>query len=202
MDVLLYIGVGIGSYLIGSVSPALIISNAVARKDIRNYGSGNAGTTNMVRTFGWQMGMGTFLLDIAKGVLCVLAGRYLAGSPGLLIAGICVVVGHNWPVYYGFKGGKGIATTMGVLFIITPAITGITLAAAVVIILVTRYVSVASIVGTISIAVVSCFLEQDIYIKIATVVLAALAVFGHRANIKRLIHGEENKLSFGSKKEK
>lgn len=108
MDVLLYIGVGIGSYLIGSVSPALIISNAVARKDIRNYGSGNAGTTNMVRTFGWQMGMGTFLLDIAKGVLCVLAGRYLAGSPGLLIASICVVVGHNWPCIMALRAVKAL----------------------------------------------------------------------------------------------
>ena len=199
MEILGYIAVGVGAYLIGSISPALIISNVVARKDIRNYGSGNAGTTNMVRTFGWQLGLATFLLDILKGIICVVGGRYFMGDMGMLLASILVVIGHNWPVYYGFRGGKGIATTMGVLFIVTPDITGCVFVVAMIIIFTTKYVSLASILCTALIAICSFIFSKGIYVNIITVVLAALALYGHRANIKRLLNGTENKLSFKKK---
>ena len=100
MDILLYLAVAVGAYLIGSLSSAIIISNGVKKKDIRDYGSGNAGATNMLRTFGWLSGLLTFLFDAAKGVLSAWLGWLVAGDMGMHIAAVCVVIGHNWPIYY------------------------------------------------------------------------------------------------------
>lgn len=199
-----YILCGIGGYLIGSISPALIICDHLgAKKDVRNYGSGNAGTTNMIRTFGVKLGIMTFLLDVIKGLAVALIARLVAGDIGLMIAGICAVAGHNWPIYYGFRGGKGIASTIGVMAVLMPPYTPVILVIALILVAITGYVSVGSIVGVILCAAASLIFYFDrLYIVIAVCVLAVFALFGHRANMKRLIHGNENKLTLRKNKEK
>lgn len=103
MDAWVYVAIGIGAYLWGSLSPALIISDRIGKKDVRKYGSGNAGTTNMMRTFGWKFGLMTFVLDVIKGVAAALIGRWVGGQIGMSVAAVLVIVGHNWPVYYGIR---------------------------------------------------------------------------------------------------
>ncbi len=193
--VLIYVACGIGGYLIGSVSPALIISHSIAKKDIRKYGSGNAGTTNMMRTFGVKLGILTFFLDILKGVAVVMLARHFAGDLGGMIGTLCVVVGNNWPLYYGFKGGKGIAATIGVLFV-----TAVLLAVLIGLIFATKIVSISSLIGTfLSAAATFVFYPDAIYHQIAICALFVSSVIGHRANIVRLIKGNENKLDLSKK---
>ena len=200
-EIAVYIAIGIGAYLIGSVSPAVIISSRIEKKDIRNYGSGNAGTTNMVRTFGWKQGLITFALDIAKGALAAFLGGVFGGNIGTVIGSVLVVLGHNYPIYYGFKGGKGIAATMGVFLVILPIQTLVALAIVLPVIALTRYVSVGSILGVLLEAIgVFIFYPEQVHLQIAVCILAAMAIFGHRTNIVRLCKGRENRLSFHSSK--
>lgn len=202
MDILLYVAIAVGAYLIGSISPALIISNSIEKKDVRDYGSGNAGTTNMVRTFGWKHGLVTFVLDIAKGALCALLGRVIGGDLGLMIGGITVILGHNFPIYYGFKGGKGIAATVGVLLVAVCIQTLIILVPILLLILLTGIVSIGSLVGVLLEAIaVFIFYPGQPFVQATVVGLAVLAFIGHRGNIVRLLNGTENKLSIKTKKQ-
>jgi glycerol-3-phosphate acyltransferase PlsY len=113
-----YILLTIISYFIGNISFAYILGKIFAKKDVREYGSGNAGATNAFRTFGKKVGALVFLGDVLKGVAAVLLGRYLGGQTGAYIAGAFVIIGHNWPVLLSFKGGKGVATTIGVMLFV------------------------------------------------------------------------------------
>ena len=197
MDAWVYVAIGIGAYLWGSLSPALIISDRIGKKDVRKYGSGNAGTTNMMRTFGWKFGLMTFVLDVIKGVAAALIGRWVGGQIGMAVAAVLVIVGHNWPVYYGFKGGKGIASTLGVMFVLMPMQTAILLPVVILIMALTRYVSVGSMLGVILESIcVFIFYPGETLLQVTVAVLTVLALFGHRENIKRLCNGTENKLSF------
>lgn len=197
MDAWVYVAIGIGAYLWGSLSPALIISDRIGKKDVRKYGSGNAGTTNMMRTFGWKFGLMTFVLDVIKGVAAALIGRWVGGQIGMSVAAVLVIVGHNWPVYYGFKGGKGIASTLGVMFVLMPMQTAILLPVVILIMALTRYVSVGSMLGVILESIcVFIFYPGETLLQVTVAVLTVLALFGHRENIKRLCNGTENKLSF------
>ena len=105
----------ITSYFIGNFSSAFILGKVFKNKDIRDHGSGNAGATNALRVFGLKLGLGAFVLDILKGIIAVNIGNYYLGYNGALIAGIFVVIGHDWPLFLKFKGGKGIATSLGVM---------------------------------------------------------------------------------------
>lgn len=197
----LYALCAILAYLLGSVNISLIISNGLMNKDIRKYGSGNAGTTNMLRVFGWQYALVTFICDILKGVIAVYFARMYGGEIGAFAASIAVVAGHNWPVYYGFKGGKGIATSLGVFLVYQPWLTLALFVLAILLILSLRMVSVASIAGAFfSLVGVFIFYTGGAYLlqRIAVTVLAAFAIYQHRANIKRIIEGKENKISFSS----
>ena len=205
--------IGVVSYLIGSVNSSILISRALD-KDIRTSGSGNAGATNMLRTYGKKMGVITLILDVLKGVVCILIANITAkvitgGNVDATwaalpyIAGVCVALGHNFPLYFGFKGGKGVATSLGVVLMLDWKIGLIVAVIAVGIMAITKYVSLGSIIGGIS------FIAAEI-IKMAVtgefrpiqlicvVVLGGLLVIRHHANIKRLLNGTENKL--GSKK--
>ena len=203
MDILVYLAVAVGAYLIGSLSSAIIISNGVKKKDIRDYGSGNAGATNMLRTFGWLSGLLTFLFDAAKGTLCAWLGWLVAGDMGMHIAAVCVVLGHNWPLYYGFRGGKGIATMFGVCLFMFPT-TALLLALGIVALIgITRIVSLSTLLGvTIAAAIVICRDPGNLPLVINYAAFWVLAMVRHRGNIERLLKGEERKLSFGSKKKK
>lgn len=210
----IYIIVLIMAYLIGSINFSIILSKKMAGFDVREKGSGNAGTTNMLRTVGKKAALITLLCDILKGIvpvlLAVLIGN-IANNFGAeirvdflaQIAGIATVIGHTFPIYFGFKGGKGVASSLGLILIINWQIGLICLVFALLVMAITRMVSLGSITAAILFAVLVIFnISSEYYIvqngnyRIFGIVLAAIVIFNHRSNIKRILSGTENKLSF------
>ena len=202
-----FVAVVIGSYLIGSIPSGLVIGK-LKGIDVRDYGSGNIGTTNVLRTLGARYGAIVLIADVFKGVIAVLLARYIIETPtGEMAAGFAAVAGHDWSLFLRFKGGRGVATSLGGLLpMVMPApLSGVTgLGVFVLVALASRYVSLASIVGSLSAVVaMAVFLGMDrvpwqylVYI----VVVVALIIFQHRDNISRLLSGKESKL--GQKGEK
>jgi len=182
-------------YLLGNISTSLVVSKLWANIDIRKYGSGNAGATNVVRTLGLKAGVLTLLGDAIKGVIAILIARKFGGVNIALLSGIAVVAGHNWPILFGFKGGKGIATTIGVALTINLFSTLICLIFGILIIIKTKYISLASILAICLFPFI--LLTIDIKHFIFGLILAMMAIFRHRTNIKRLMEGTESK--FGQK---
>lgn len=184
------------SYLIGCFSSAYFLGKMSKNIDIRSYGSGNAGATNALRVLGKKMGILTFVLDILKGIIAVLLGQLILGFNGGLLASIFVVLGHNFPVFLGFKGGKGIATSFGVLLVLNWQTGLICLLIGAVFILITKYVSLGSVMAAISAPIVIVLttdtINKSLYLTI--LLLASMSIFRHKANIIRLCKGEENKL--------
>ena len=202
-----YIIVSIIAYLLGSISFSVIFSKKFAGFDVREKGSGNAGSTNVLRTVGKKAAALTLLCDLLKGVLAILVA-FVAGKivkdidKSLLIqlAGIFVVLGHTFPVFFKFKGGKGVATSLGVLLMLNWQIGLICLVFALVLMALTRFVSLGSIGAAILFPVLTVFITTNYLVEgsyiIFGIILAVLVVFNHRANVKRLLEGKENKLSF------
>lgn len=188
-------------YILGNIQTSYLIGKKVKGIDIREHGSGNAGATNAVRVMGWKLGTMAFVGDIIKAVLAVVIARlYFDSSLAGMYAGAAVVVGHNWPAVLGFRGGKGIASTLGLLLAYDIRIGLIVWAIVAVVILKTKYVSLGSILLVtlmpIGIALVHPGRLHDVIIAI---VLALMAIYRHKSNIGRLIRGEENKLGRGKK---
>lgn len=198
MQFLIYLGICVGAYLIGSISPALIISHTIAKRDIRKEGSGNAGATNMIRTYGWGFGLMTFALDVFKGALATYVGGWIAGDVGMSLAALWVVVGHNLPIYYGFKGGKGISATLGVFLVIRPIPTLVMLGIVLILLAIFRVMSITSISGVL-LEAISAFVLQDVSLplQLTVLALAIIAIIGHLPNIKRLMKGTEPRLVGG-----
>lgn len=199
------------AYLIGSINFSVILSKKMAGFDVREKGSGNAGTTNMLRSVGKKAAAITLICDILKGVVAILiamlAGKILANSNSSLlvqIAGISVILGHTFPIFFKFKGGKGVATSLGVLIMSNWQIGLICLVFALVLIILTKMVSVGSIAAAILYPVLTLFIPQNYIVPgnyiIYSVILAVLIVFNHRENVKRLLSGTENKISFKNTK--
>ncbi len=188
------------SYFLGNISPAIIITKLVAKKDIRDVGSGNAGTTNVLRTLGPAAAAFTLVFDIAKGVIAVLIGRYFGDQDLAMASGLAAFIGHIWPVLYKFRGGKGVATGLGVIMAVVPQISWICLVVGIVMIILTKRVSVGAIIAVSLLPVVSIWYDK-MYIYWATI-LAIIVIVKHRQNIIRIIKGTEPKLSFGKKKER
>ena len=189
------------SYLIGNISPAIIIGK-LKKVDIRDTGSKNAGTTNVLRTFGKKAAAVTMAVDILKGVIPVILSRYIAARfVGMDIAnqlavwaGFFAICGHVWPVVFGFKGGKGVATTFGVLITAMPFLGLAELAIMLVTVGVTRMVSLGAVIGALAFPLlVSKFLPM--YLPQA-LCLALVVLYKHNENIGRIVRGEENKISF------
>ncbi len=204
-----YIIVGIVAYLIGSISFSVIISKRVAGFDVREKGSGNAGATNMLRSVGKKAAVLTLLCDALKGVLAIIfaivAGAIAKNSDKALLvqmAGILVVVGHTYPVFFGFKGGKGVATSLGVLLMTNWKIGLICLVFALVLMALTRIVSMGSVGAAILFPVLTLFIHTNYTISegssylVYSIILALIVAFNHRSNIRRILNGTENKLSF------
>lgn len=205
-----YIIVGIVAYLIGSISFSVLISKKMAGFDVREKGSGNAGTTNMLRSVGKKAAVITLLCDILKGVVSIgialIAGNIVKNVDKAVlvqIAGILVVVGHTFPIFFEFKGGKGVATSLGVIMMINWKIGLICLVFALVIMAFSRMVSMGSVGAAILFPVLTLFINTNFIVEasgmkyfIFSVILAAMVIFNHRANIKRIANGTENKLSF------
>ncbi len=181
------------AYLLGNFSPALTISR-LKGEDIRTKGSGNAGTTNVLRIYGKKAAAVTLLLDIFKGVLAVLIGRMLL-SEGLVGAcALAVICGHIWPCFHQFRGGKGVATALGAILTVSPLTGVIVLAVALVLIAATRMVSLGSICAAALLPVVSFFTCRSFFPF--ALAMAVIVIFKHRANIGRLMSGTESKISF------
>lgn len=197
-----FVIVAILSYIIGSFSPAYVLGKVFKKKDIRQYGSGNAGTTNAIRVFGKKIGIMAFLIDVLKGVIAVYIGYKLSGYNGKLVGGFFVVIGHNWPIFLNFKGGKGIATSFGVLLSIHWLTAVVSLMFFIVVAIITKYVSLSSIVSAIvtPIAVIITKRPFDKSFFIMTLLLAILAIYRHNSNIKRLIEGKEYRIGDKAKR--
>jgi len=191
-----YIIIAIISYLLGNISFAYILGKLFTKKDVRDYGSGNAGATNAIRAFGKKIGIMVFVGDVLKGVIAVLIGRSYGGAIGSYLAGALVIIGHNWPALLNFKGGKGVATTIGVMIIINPLVTLICLAFGIVVIIFTRTMSLGSIIGMAlsPIAVIIAARPFDVKLFIFCLFIAGMSIYRHKENIKRLLQGKENKL--------
>lgn len=183
----------VAAYFIGNISPAILISKA-AGIDIRKEGSGNAGTTNMLRVMGKKAAVATLIIDILKGVAAVLIGRFVGGDNLAVVCGLAVFIGHIWPAVFGFRGGKGIATGFGVLLTIHTAVGLICLGIAAVGVIAARRISVGSLLAAVSLPFLAYFYLPD-YIGLLTL-MAAIVLLKHRSNIKRLLKGEEPKISF------
>ena len=182
------------AYLIGNFATSYLVSKKAANIDIRKYGSGNAGATNVLRVLGLKHGLITFAGDALKAVVAVLIGSIIAGENGKLLAGLFVVIGHNWPAALGFKGGKGIAATIGSMAATVPLVALIVIPTGVLILVVTKYVSLASVLGIIMFPIVIVIMSMPMnYIMLSTI-LCIIAIFKHRANIVRLIKGTESKI--------
>ena len=202
-----YIIVSIIAYLLGSISFSIIISKKMAGFDVRDKGSKNAGSTNVLRTVGKKAAIITLICDCLKGVIAILIA-YIAGNiaenldRALLIqlAGIFVVLGHTFPVFFKFKGGKGVATSLGVLLMVNWQIGLICLVFALILMALTRFVSLGSVAAAILFPVLTVFITNNYLVPgnyiIFGIILAILVIFNHRENVKRLLTGTENKLSF------
>ena len=207
-----YIIVAVIAYLIGSINFSIILSKKMAGFDIREKGSGNAGTTNMLRSVGKKAAVITLICDILKGVvsilIAVLAGKIIKNLDNALLvqlAGIFVIIGHTFPIFFKFKGGKGIATALGVLLMINWQIGLICLIFALVLMALTKMVSVGSIAAAILFPILVAFIDQNYIVPtsnsnwsylVFSIIVALLVIFNHRANVKRLLNGTENKLDF------
>ena len=213
----IYIIVGIIAYLIGSINFSVLISKKMAGFDVREKGSGNAGATNMLRSVGKKGAVLTLICDILKGVVSIVIAiivgniaKNLDRELLLQIAGIAVVLGHTFPIFFGFKGGKGVATSLGVLLISNWQIGLICLVFAVVLMALTRMVSLGSCAAAVLFPVLTLFINQHYTVLtdgksgrvyfVYSVILAIIVLYNHRSNIKRILSGTENKLSFKNTK--
>ena len=212
-----YIIVAIIAYLIGSINFSVLISKKMAGFDVREKGSGNAGTTNMLRSVGKKAAVITLVCDILKGVVSIVIAiivgniaKNLDRELLLQIAGITVVLGHTFPIFFGFKGGKGVATSLGVLLMSNWQIGLICLVFAVVLMALTRMVSLGSCAAAVLFPVLTLFINQHYTVLtdgksgrvyfVYSVILAIIVLYNHRSNIKRILSGTENKLSFKNTK--
>ena len=208
-----YIIMAIIAYCIGSVNFSVIISKKMAGFDVREKGSGNAGSTNMLRSVGKKAAALTLICDVLKGVvaivIAIIVGNIIQDSNKellLQIAGIAVVLGHTFPIFFQFKGGKGVATSLGILLMSNWQIGLICLVFALVLMALTRMVSLGSCAAAVLFPVLTLFINDHYTVLtegkpgstylVYSIIMAVIVLFNHRSNIKRILNGTENKLSF------
>ena len=202
-----YIGVIIVAYFLGSISFSVIFSRKFAGFDVRDKGSKNAGTTNVLRTVGTKVAALTLVCDVLKGVfavlLAMLAGKIWTDSNIEIttnltyLAGFFAILGHTFPIFFEFRGGKGVATALGVLITLNWKIGLICLIFALIIIAFTKMVSVGSLLAAVLYPILTIFMGEVSFIPVLiSILIALLVIFNHRENIKRIKNGTENKISF------
>lgn len=195
------------AYFLGGLNFAIIISKYKFKDDIRRFGSGNAGMTNMLRTYGKAAAAFTLLGDMLKAMLAVVIGTLLAGEAGAYIAGLFAVLGHSFPCYYGFKGGKGIVVTASMLLCLEPAVFLILFIIFALLVASTKYLSLGSIIGMMLYPILlnrmypllNGGMPEGAVPAIVSVLNALLVIWLHRENLKRLWNGTENKFSLKKK---
>lgn len=201
----IYFLVALIAYLVGSVSFSVIFTKKLAGFDVREKGSKNAGSTNVLRTAGKGIAVLTLLCDILKGVIAVLLAMGIGKIDNfehteylVQIAGLMVVLGHTFPVFFGFKGGKGVATSLGIILLANWQIGLICLVFALTLIILTRMVSLGSVAAAILFPILTIFISENYIVpgdyRVFGILLGIFVCFNHRSNIKRLLHGTENKL--------
>ncbi|MBQ7821153.1 MAG: glycerol-3-phosphate 1-O-acyltransferase PlsY [Clostridia bacterium] len=189
-------------YFLGGINCAIIISRIFYKDDIRNYGSKNAGMTNMLRTYGKGAAAMTLVGDLMKTVLAILLSRLLFGEPGAYIAGLGSVIGHIYPCYFGFKGGKGVAAAAAMILCTNPICFLILLAIFVILVVGYKYVSLGSVMAMMLYPIILNRLgEYDIVPIVCSFAVAILIIWKHKENIKRLLAGTENKIKLSGKKD-
>lgn len=194
-----YIIVAVLAYLLGSISFGMIVAKLAGGPNLREVGSKNTGATNVLRVMGLKTGLIVFVLDILKALIACIIGRVWLGLNGAMLAGLAVVIGHNWPCFFQFKGGKGVASTLAVMLLTFPIPAIICYVVAIVLIATTKYVSLGSITLAALFAILVIATNWANWLVILWVlIIAGLLIWRHHANIGRLLHGTENKL--GSKK--
>ena len=188
------------AYVLGSASFSIVLSKLMYRKDVREEGSGNAGATNMARSFGKLAGALTLLGDVLKTVLAVVIGRALAGDWGVVVSCLCCQIGHCFPAYHHFKGGKGVAVGLAITAMVDWRITVTVLVVFIITAILSRKISLASILATFS-AIPAAFLTVKDWRYLCMIILAAsIIIFRHSENISRLMKGEEKDFHFGDEK--
>ena len=200
----IYIVIPLIAYFIGSISFSVIFSRKFAGFDVRDKGSKNAGTTNVLRTVGKKAALITLVCDILKGViaivLAIIASKIWEDVDGEILkylAGFFAILGHTFPIFFEFRGGKGVATALGVLLTLNWKIGLICLIFALILIIFTKMVSVGSILSAILYPILTVFMGGVAIIPIIiSILIALLVVFNHRTNVKRIKNGTENKISF------
>lgn len=200
------------AYLMGSINTAIIYSKLKYKDDIRKYGSGNAGMTNMMRVYGKGAGIVTIVGDLFKAVIPVFVSMILFGEVVAYFAGLCCIIGHAYPCYYGFKGGKGVMVTAATILTVEPILFAILFVVFLVIVLFTKYVSLGSIISALLIPVFMPQVHKLIYgeganellsfAMVICLVMAMFILFLHKENIRRLLNHEENHIEFKKKKKK
>lgn len=205
-----YIIMAVIAYFIGSINFSVIIGRKMAGIDVRQEGSGNAGSTNVLRTIGLKAALLTLICDILKGIIAILVALLIGNivkniDRALLVqlAGIFVILGHTFPIFFEFKGGKGVATALGVLLMSNWEIGLICLVFALVIIIASRMVSMGAVGAAILFPVLTLFMNDNFIVAasgmkyfIYSLILALIVIFNHRENIKRIMNGTENKIEF------
>ena len=186
-------------YLLGSLNGSLMVGRLYG-VDVRKHGSGNAGTTNTLRTLGKKAALFVFLGDMIKGFVAYLAGYFIYGGQlGGMIAGTAAIIGHDWPVFFRFRGGKGVLTSLAVLLLIDWPIALGVFGVFIITLLFTRYVSLGSIIAAALFPIAAVIIGRDIEIILLSAIIALLIIFRHRTNIKRLREGNESRFSLGRK---
>ncbi|MDD6346240.1 MAG: glycerol-3-phosphate 1-O-acyltransferase PlsY [Oscillospiraceae bacterium] len=211
---------GVISYLLGSCNFAIIIVRLLKGEDIRKFGSGNAGLTNTLRCFGKGCAVLTLIGDLSKGVVAVLLSRWIcslmnAGINGGdthyigYVAGFFAIIGHIFPIYYGFKGGKGVLVGVSIFIVTDPPTFGILILIFIIVLSISKYVSLSSIISALSAPFVTfsvhCFIHHtdmkiSLLYAVLSLLMASVIIYMHKSNIERLRNGTENRFSLGSKK--
>ncbi|MBU4438830.1 MAG: glycerol-3-phosphate 1-O-acyltransferase PlsY [Acetobacterium sp.] len=196
MSIIIGIVFVIAAYLVGNLNFAYILVKFLKNEDVRNYGSGNAGTTNVLRVMGKNVAIPVFFLDALKGCLVIVIGRYALGLDEifLILGGIAVVAGHNWPAFLQFRGGKGTATSLGVFLTYDWQVAIIAIMIGMIVLGIWRMVSLTSMVGMTMLPIFALLFGRTITEVIFAFVLCLFSLFQHRKNIGRIIQGRESKL--------
>jgi len=197
-EILKLVLVGISGYFLGSANSSLIIGKFYGI-DVRQHGSGNAGATNTLRTLGKKAALFAALGDLLKGIIASVIGLLISGESGIIIGGIAAIFGHNWPIYFKFKGGKGILTSLAVVFMMDWKIALFLLGVFIVIVILTRYVSLGSVLGSALFPICAVLLDRSVLFTVCAIILGELAIIRHAANIDRIFKGNESKLGVKKK---
>ncbi|MDF2565153.1 MAG: Glycerol-3-phosphate acyltransferase [Massilibacillus sp.] len=188
-----------GAYLIGSIPNGLIIGKLFWQIDLREHGSKNIGATNAYRTLGAKPAALIFIMDLLKGIIGVWLGSYMIGAPlAMILGGIAAIIGHNWSIFLKFTGGKGVATGLGVIAMLMPQVTIVVFVTWVVIVYLTKYVSLASIVAAMMVPVCSYFFNEPLEYLCFSILAAVFVIYRHKSNVQRLINGNESKIKAGN----